>query len=229
MGLSSIDPALSAKDGASLRQKRAALAIATLVAASALLAPAATSTICGMVLSFAFIAVIWLRLAACAASFGAPALRLRRLEEAKLPIYSIVIALYREARVVPRFLAALDPRAKLDFKFVIEEDDKETLVALLRAGHLPGCEIIVAPVGTPCTKPRALNVALPLVRGQFVAVFDAEDVPDPRQINLAAWRFAAAPQSLGCLQARLAIDNVGDGWLTRGILAETPGICANIP
>jgi len=100
-----------------------------------------------------------------------------------------VIALYREARIVPQLLAAMDridyPRAKLDVKFVIEEDDEETLGALMQAARLPG-EVVVAPAGTPHTKPRALNVALPLLRGQFVVVFDAEDVPDPLQIKMAA-------------------------------------------
>jgi glycosyltransferase XagB len=114
------------------------------------------------------------------------------------------------------------PRAKLDFKFVVEEDDAATFDALTRAGLVAGREIIVAPAGAPRTKPRALNVALPLLRGKFVAIFDAEDVPEPQQIKMAAQRFAAAPRALGCLQARLAIDNVADSWLIRGMLAQTP-------
>jgi cellulose synthase/poly-beta-1,6-N-acetylglucosamine synthase-like glycosyltransferase len=218
LGLWSFDPVLCAKDGANARQWCTALAIAMSIALSQLMAPAATSAACGILLSLAFIAVTWLRLTACAASLNAPAPQLRRLQDVELPIYSIVIALYREARIVPQLLAAMDridyPRAKLDVKFVIEEDDEETLDALMRADRLPG-EVVVAPAGTPRTKPRALNVALPLLRGQFVVVFDAEDVPDPWQIKMAAQRFAAAPQRLACLQARLAIDNTGDGWLTR--------------
>lgn len=71
----------------------------------------------------------------------------------------------------------------------------------------------MAPAGEPRTKPRALNVALPLLRGEFVTVFDAEDIPEPGQLRLAAERFAQAPPRLACLQARLAIDNFADGWL----------------
>ncbi len=67
----------------------------------------------------------------------------------------------------------------------------------------------------PRTKPRALNLALPLLRGEYVAVFDAEDIPDPAQIRMAAERFAAAPETLACLQASLVIDNGEDGWLPR--------------
>jgi cellulose synthase/poly-beta-1,6-N-acetylglucosamine synthase-like glycosyltransferase len=141
------------------------------------------------------------------------------LADHELPLYSIVIALYHEARMVPQLLDALEkldyPRAKLDIKFVIEEDDVETLNALRTSIRSIGQDIIVAPAGAPRTKPRALNVALPLLRGQFVTVFDAEDIPDPKQLRAAAERFARAPQELACLQARLAIDNIADGWLAR--------------
>ncbi len=218
MGLSSFDPSLCVRGGASPHQRHAASTIVAVVGFLALMTPAA-SLLCEALLSLAFIAIIWLRLTASAASLTASAPRVRPLRAGELPVYSIVIALYREARVVPQLLAALNeidyPRAKLDIKFVIEEDDRETLSALSGAGHRPGREILLAPAGLPRTKPRALNVALPLVRGQFVAVFDAEDVPDPLQIKMAAQRFASAPEKLACLQARLAIDNTGDGWLAR--------------
>lgn len=228
LGLWSLDPWLCARGGAGRGQSIAALIGIGALAACLALAPGATVTVCEMMLSLAFLAVIWLRLAACAASREVPAPPPAFLDDAKLPIYSIVIALYREARVVPQLLAALDaidyPRAKLDIKFVVEEDDADTLRALTRAGRVRGREIIVAPAGVPRTKPRALNVALPLLRGQFVVVFDAEDVPDPAQIKIAVQRFAAAPRSLCCLQARLAIDNAGDSWLTRLFAIEYAAI-----
>jgi glycosyltransferase XagB len=219
LGLVSFDPTLSAKGGLTRRQKYAALAVATVIAASSVTAPAATSMAGATLLSLALLAVIWLRLSACIGSFDPPALPLRPLEAAELPVYSVVIALYREARVVPLLLTALNkidyPRAKLDFKFVVEEDDKETFAALADARQLSSFEVIVAPAGMPRTKPRALNIALPLLRGQFVVVFDAEDAPDPGQIKMAAQCFAAASPRLACLQARLAIDNARHNWLTR--------------
>jgi len=188
LGLWSLDPVLCAKDGASVRQWYGGLAIAMSIALCQLMAPAATSAACGMLLSLAFIAVIWLRLRPASPVSARP----RRdfgVSKTSNCRSTIVIALYREARIVPQLLAAMDridyPRAKLDVKFVIEEDDEETLGALMQAARLPG-EVVVAPAGTPHTKPRALNVALPLLRGQFVVVFDAEDVPDPLQIKMAA-------------------------------------------
>ncbi len=73
---------------------------------------------------------------------------------------------------------------------------------------------MVAPEGVPRTKPRALNVAMPFARGSLVAVFDAEDLPEPRQLRRAATRFASAPPNVACLQASLAIDNGALNWMT---------------
>jgi cellulose synthase/poly-beta-1,6-N-acetylglucosamine synthase-like glycosyltransferase len=98
---------------------------------------------------------------------------------------------------------------------LVEADDEEMREAF-GAVRLPGhFEVIVAPPGAPRTKPRALNVALPLARGDYVAVYDAEDVPDPGQLRLAVETFARVPLDVGCLQARLVIDNTDDGWITR--------------
>jgi cellulose synthase/poly-beta-1,6-N-acetylglucosamine synthase-like glycosyltransferase len=54
-----------------------------------------------------------------------------------------------------------------------------------------------------------------LARGQFTVIYDTEDVPDPRQLRLAAAAFARLPPQVACLQARLTIDNTDDSWLTR--------------
>ncbi len=72
----------------------------------------------------------------------------------------------------------------------------------------------------PQTKPKALNYGLQFARGDLVAIYDAEDVPAPRQLRLAAETFAAAPSGLVCLQARLAFYNAGENWLTRQVAIE---------
>ena len=140
-----------------------------------------------------------------------------RLRDADLPVYTIIAPMHREASVARQFvhaLRALDyPAAKLDIKLVVEEDDPETADALRQAGLAPYMEMVVAPAGAPRTKPRALNVALPLARGQLLAIYDAEDRPEPGQLRAAAGRFARAGPQVACLQARIAIDN-GEkpGW-----------------
>ncbi|PNG26433.1 hypothetical protein CR492_08500 [Methylocella silvestris] len=109
-------------------------------------------------------------------------------------------------------------------KLVIEEDDESTRQALEALDLPPIYEIVVAPHGWPRTKPRALNIALSLVAGAYVAIFDAEDIPAPRQLRDAAERFLRAPPQTACLQAQLAIDNVEDSWLTRLFAIEYAGL-----
>ena len=94
-------------------------------------------------------------------------------------------------------------------------------------------EIIVAPPGPPQTKPRALNIALSSALGELIVVYDAEDAPSTDQLRLAAARFAAE-KDLDCLQARLAIRNRDNSWLSHLFAIEyavlfdfiNPGLCA---
>ena len=170
-----------------------------------------------LLLGLAFLSSIGLRLLACLASIAPPP-RVESVDNADLPIYTIVIALYREARIVRQLTRAIDrldyPRAKLDVKFVVEIDDEATPAALRAHALRAPNEIVIAPKGAPRTKPRALNVAMPLARGSLVAVFDAEDVPQPDQLRRSAALFASLPPDIACLQASLVIDNAPENWMT---------------
>ena len=193
--------------------------LAILVACSALLAwlsPRLLGAAVTIILWFVFLAACMQRIVAVTASFE-PKRPLRLVPDIELPTYTIVIALYREARMAGEIVMALEnidyPRAKLDIKFVVENDDTETRDALARVIPSVEYDIIVAPDGHPRTKPRALNVALPFARGEFITIYDAEDRPHPQQLRRAAAAFAAAPSDVACLQAQLAIDNESKGWL----------------
>jgi cellulose synthase/poly-beta-1,6-N-acetylglucosamine synthase-like glycosyltransferase len=213
-----VDQELSAR--ASLRARRPLL-YATLLLALLLAGVFSSSAVvaCGsaLLLALAFLASIMLRLYACAASFVAPP-HVLPVNDAALPVYTIVIALYREARIAQQLSQAIDslnyPRAKLDVIFVVEIDDHDTAAALHAAAPQTPYEIVIAPKGAPRTKPRALNVAMPLARGALVAVFDAEDVPQPEQLRRAAALFATLPPEIACLQASLVIDNARQNWMT---------------
>lgn len=214
-----VDRELCARGGLQ-REQVGLLLIALIALAAGLYAPFYPLRLASaFLLAAMFFCGAFLRLFACAASIQPRAAAEEALEgDAQLPIYTIVLALYQEAAVVRQLTRAIDrldyPRAKLDVKFVIEVDDEATAAALRahppRAPH----EIVVAPEGVPRTKPRALNVAMPLARGSLVAVFDAEDLPEPRQLRRAATRFAATPRRVACLQASLAIDNGELNWKT---------------
>ena len=53
------------------------------------------------------------------------------------------------------------------------------------------------------TKPRALNYALDFCRGSIIGVWDAEDAPEPDQIEKVVTRFQHAPENVACLQGVL--------------------------
>ena len=167
-----------------------------------------------------------LRLTACTIPPERDPLLVR--DDAALPVYSLLVPLYREARVAPQLIAALSaldyPREKLQILLVVEPDDVETAAALRRHIQHPCFEIFVAPPLGPRTKPKALNAALCFARGDYVGVYDAEDVPDPLQLRLACAVFRRRDGAdIACVQARLAIDNFADTWITRQFAAEYAG------
>jgi cellulose synthase/poly-beta-1,6-N-acetylglucosamine synthase-like glycosyltransferase len=108
-------------------------------------------------------------------------------------------------------------------KFVLEADDEETRRALAGLELGPPFEIVTAPAIGPRTKPKALNVALPLARGPYTAVYDAEDAPEPDQLRRAIAAFRSGGHRLACVQASLTIDNTADNWLTRMFTAGYAG------
>ena len=151
----------------------------------------------------------------------------RSPEDAELPIYSILVPLRDEARMVPQLFEALlalrYPAEKLDIKFVVEDRSPTTIAAVQSMLGDPRFSLIAVPDTLPRTKPKALNYALPLCQGEFVVVYDAEDTPDPNQLWKVAARFASAPQ-IHCIQAQLQIDNGRENWLTAGFAAEYAGL-----
>lgn len=181
--------------------------------------PSTTMLALHLVASLFFLGCVGLRMLAANRAQPPYLARLRPVAAGDLPVYSVMIALYREADVVPELLASLGrlvwPRAKLEIKLVCEADDAETLAALRAQPLRPGIEVIEVPPHGPRTKPKALTYALPLTSGELVAIYDAEDKPHPLQL-LEAWQtFRDAPPELSCLQAPLVITNAGEGMIQR--------------
>ncbi|MCS7316539.1 MAG: glycosyltransferase [Bryobacterales bacterium] len=149
---------------------------------------------------------------------------LAALDPATLPVYTILVPLYRDAAVVPvlaRALRSLDyPRAKLDIKLILEEDDRQTIEACKQAGLEANVELVLVPPALPRTKPKALNYALNFARGELLTIYDAEDIPEPDQLKKAVLAFRKAPPEVVCLQARLNYYNWKENWLTRMFTLE---------
>ena len=213
--LAESDPSLTARTGLSVAQIVVAATFAGLAVGFWVGAPDLLRSLTTAALWLVFAAAIWLRWSAVAASREPPVCEPLRDDE--LPVYTVIVALYKESGVVRALIRALDaldyPRAKLDIKLVVERRDAETLAAIA-ALRLPSrYDVIVAPPGAPSTKPRALNVALGAARGDLIVIYDAEDEPDPNQLRLAAARFAS-DREIDVLQARLTIHNAADDWLS---------------
>jgi len=149
---------------------------------------------------------------------------LNALDEATLPMYTILVPLYREVAVADKIiksLRALDyPQDKMDVKLLLEADDEETLHACRTADLPKHWEIIVVPDCAPKTKPRACNHGLECAKGEYLVIYDAEDRPDPDQLKKAVAAFRNVPDNTVCLQAKLNYFNPSDNLLTKWFTIE---------
>ena len=200
-------------------------AIGASVACGALLA-APWPTVLAVEVLLATMFLAWLGLRLAGAVLGAArAEPFVAQADHTLPVYTVIAALYREARSVDPLLRAIErldyPAEKLDVILAVEADDGETRAAIAaRRTRIP-VTVIPVPAAGPRTKPKALNVALPFARGAFTVIYDAEDRPEPDQLRRALQAFGAG--EVACVQARLCIDNTADSWLARLFTAEYAG------
>lgn len=192
------------------------------LAGAIILQPAATWLLLHFVFTLFFLSCVGLRVAALVTATPPAAATCPAPASAGLPVYSVLVALHREAEVVPELVAALErlewPPSKLEIKLVCEADDRATLDAIRSLALPRHMSVVAVPVFGPRTKPKALAYALPLVTGEFVVLYDAEDHPHPRQL-VAAWRkFEASPRDVACVQAALEASN-GDAGLVARLFA----------
>lgn len=220
----------SARTGSSWHQKSLVFLFTGALAWVGTLAPA--TTLIGLALALAplFFITVLLRLAAVMEKPPADLWREHRwrIDDSRLPVYTVAVPIFREEAVLDQLIAALSaidyPAAKLDVRILVEEIDWGLRRALAARELPPFMQVVIVPRGQPQTKPRALNVALAEARGEFFTIFDAEDIPDPRQLRLAAARFLRSDRALVCLQAHLVIDNTGDSWLSGCFALEYAGL-----
>lgn len=160
------------------------------------------------------------------------------------PVYSVLVALYREENQIRELITALDrlnwPKGKREIFLICESDDQDTISAI-EAQKLPeGFRLVICPDCKPKTKPKALNFAIPLCSGEFLVIYDAEDRPHPDQLMEAWINFRRGDPTLGCLQAPLAVSNPQQSWLAamfaieydtlfRGILPALENLMSVLP
>ncbi|OGT38292.1 MAG: hypothetical protein A3F12_05275 [Gammaproteobacteria bacterium RIFCSPHIGHO2_12_FULL_38_14] len=150
----------------------------------------------------------------------------KALPKKNLPIYTILVPLYKEKEITLRNLfenikKIHYPKHKLDVKILLERDDEQT-ISILKNMHLPSyCEFIYVSPGEPRTKAKACNYGLKFARGEYLTLYDAEDKPDPYQLKTVLNTFLSHQDShLACIQSRLNFYNSNENWLTRMFTIE---------
>lgn len=135
-----------------------------------------------------------------------------------LPIYTLLIPVYREPEVIPSLIQALKnldyPSAKLDVLLLLEDRDVETIEAAKAAQPPANWRFILLPQAYPQTKPKACNYGLQFARGEYVVIFDAEDLPDTDQLLKAIEGNRRLGERGLCVQAALNYYNSDENWIT---------------
>ena len=143
----------------------------------------------------------------------------------RLPRVSVLVPLLHEKEIAQELIARLSrltyPKSLLEVVLVLEESDHITRGTIART-QLPGwINVIEVPdAGALKTKPRALNYALDFCRGSIIGVWDAEDAPEPDQIEQVVTRFQNAPENVACLQGVLDFYNSRSNWIARCFAIE---------
>lgn len=228
--LARFDPERSARVVVTPNQKRGFILIFLTTVLSFVLFPVASAIWLNAFLNFFLLLSFVFRTLLCWMSCGeliCPTVsdeEVAALRDPDLPVYSILVPMYREPKVIPILAAALRrmdyPRSKLDIKFVLEEDDQETIQAAKDLALDATFEIIRVPRSQPKTKPKACNYAFRLARGKYLTIYDAEDKPDPDQLKKAIVAFEKLGAKTACIQARLNYFNAEKNWLTRMFTLE---------
>lgn len=221
-----LHPHVSARQPVLAGQRNGFLALLALLLASAVLAPVGTWHAAITISTLFYLATLAFKLVLL---INAP-VRTRRhaswhktaqqLSDRQLPVYSILVPLYREsphiAQQILRAIDALDyPKTKLDVWLITESDDPATREHLQALAPPDYCRMLTVPASLPRTKPKACNVALPLLRGEFVTIYDAEDKPAPDQLRLSVAAFSHSRRQVACLQAPLNYYNRGENLITQ--------------
>ena len=148
----------------------------------------------------------------------------RAIADADLPIYTVLLPAFHEPGIVAELVRGVSrinyPRSRLEVKLILEADDLSTVAAAAEVVATGIADLVLVPPAEPRTKPKACNYTLAEAHGEFVTIYDAEDIPEPLQLRKAVVAFRRMPPDVACLQARLAYYNDDQNLLTRWFAIE---------
>jgi glycosyltransferase XagB len=229
-GLADREPGVSAQRILTRDQRILGLALVVSVLIGYVLDPIAALSVLVSIISVFYVAAIVYRLMLFRASNQPGTTEVVSDAEAmavpdwELPVYTVMIPAYREPEVITELIQRVShfdyPPDRLDVKLLVEADDHVTIDAVRRA--MPGdqFEMVAVPPAEPRTKPKALNFGLTLARGEFVAIYDAEDEPEPLQLRRAVVAMRRLGPDVACLQAKLSYHNPMQNVITKWFTIE---------
>ncbi|MDI9644738.1 MAG: glycosyltransferase family 2 protein [Candidatus Verstraetearchaeota archaeon] len=144
-----------------------------------------------------------------------------------LPFISVVVPVKGEERVVGRLLdtlLALDYPGENYEILVVEDGSTDRTAEICReyaSRHHPRIRFFQKP--TSDGKPSALNYVLPHARGEILAFFDADSVPEPDALRNAAEYFRE--EKAAAVQGRTLSINSHESMLTRLLSYEEAVWC----
>lgn len=143
----------------------------------------------------------------------------KALKDEDLPVYTILIPAYKEAKVIGLLINSLKkmdyPQNKLDILLLLEENDKETFEAAKKNRPPGNWRFLIVPASQPTTKPKACNYGLFFSRGKYLVIYDAEDIPEPDQLKKVVAAFRKGDKNIICYQGALNYFNKNENILTR--------------
>jgi len=147
------------------------------------------------------------------------------LNISEYPVYTVLVPLFKEPEnVVINLIKSIKdidyPQNKLDVIFLFEEHDSKTIEVAKSCKPPNTWRFFYVPNGTPTTKPKACNYGLYFSRGEYLVIYDAEDMPEPDQLKKALAAFIDSGPDYACFQAYLNYYNKYENFLTRMFTLE---------
>ncbi|MGH7196398.1 MAG: glycosyltransferase [Candidatus Saccharimonadales bacterium] len=178
-----------------------------------------------------YLAFVGLKLLLMGYSFGAPTAdgkgRLPSLYDPDLPVFTVLVPLYKEKRpTILGLIRSLDrlqyPKDRLQVLLLLE-DPKAAPAAKVTHEAVDAIDLplnvqkLTVPSRSTRTKPGACDYGLARARGDYTIIYDAEDRPEPLQLlkAVAGFRNLGENSKVVCLQARLEHWNVRRNLITR--------------
>jgi hypothetical protein len=137
--------------------------------------------------------------------------------------WTILVPFWHQPDDVPDCIAALralnHPPERLEILLMFEERDRATLEAAKKLAPPEQFRFLTLPMQAPRTRARALNVGLMVASGDLLAVFDADERPDPAALAVAEAAFAF-DGGLLAVRSRTAVAGPGVAVLAGAVTSQ---------